>query len=146
MKKVEIETIKEALNDAEIPEKLKSKFLEKLAKLMAADEQEEENEPKAKWSTHLMLLSPEGEPEVTLPDYPYIVKIPETESVYTVERRLQLAAEQFNLTRKGRRYPVRTIADAIEHTSKALFKEQGVQVGQFDSSVVVRNVQIGSSE
>jgi len=53
----------------------------------------------------------------------WVVQIPEEESVATTEDRLLRAASQFNASPKGRRLPVKTIAELCEHVPGRFLKE-----------------------
>jgi len=58
----------------------------------------------------------------------WVVQIPEDDTPLSAEERLVRAAYEFNTTPKGRRMPVKTIAEACESVPARLTKEQQVWV------------------
>jgi hypothetical protein len=57
-----------------------------------------------------------------------VVKIPENLSPATIEASLLSAASEFNATPKGRRLPIKAVAEACEHIPARFFKERGLTI------------------
>jgi hypothetical protein len=58
----------------------------------------------------------------------WVVQIPEEESPTTTESRLISAAREFNTSPKGRRLPIKTMAEVCEHVPARYLKERGAFV------------------
>lgn len=58
----------------------------------------------------------------------WVLQIPESESPATTESRICRAAFYFNVSKKGRLLPVKTVGEAIENVSSKFFKESGLWV------------------
>ncbi|MEO0797454.1 MAG: hypothetical protein AAFX93_20060 [Verrucomicrobiota bacterium] len=53
----------------------------------------------------------------------WVVQIPEEDSPHVVEERLFSLAHEYNMTKKGRRIPVKTVAEVCENVPARLQKE-----------------------
>jgi hypothetical protein len=67
----------------------------------------------------------------------WVLQIPEEDSPYVVEERLRRGGCNFNVTRNGRRFPVRTIAEVCEVVSTRILKEFNLWVKTRDPVLVV---------
>jgi len=106
-----------------------------LAELQATDE--EEKVPPVKKQFVVMVSDPNGELEGK--DFVgWVLQIPEEDSPQTAEGRLFRAAYEYNITPRGRRLPVRTIAEVCEHVSARYLKEQGVSVRTKEPVYILR--------
>ena len=56
----------------------------------------------------------------------------------TAEERIVKSAYEFNITPKGRRMPVKTIAEVCEHVSGRITKEQGLWIKTKEPVYVLR--------
>ena len=68
----------------------------------------------------------------------WVVQIPEDNNPATALEKLHLGAYDFNRSAKGRRYPVKTVAEACEFGSAKIFKEQKIWVKTKEPVLVVR--------
>ena len=85
----------------------------------------EEKPPPVKKQFVILVSDPAGELEGK--DFTgWVLQIPEEDSPYVTEERLTRAAYDFNVTPKGRRYPVKTIAESCEVVSARIHKEHKV--------------------
>jgi hypothetical protein len=87
---------------------------------------------------HVILVS---DPEGRLPDGEFagwVLQIPETESAATTQDRIFRGAADYNTTRKGRMYPVRTVGDALENVAAKFFKAAGLSVRTKTPVLVLR--------
>lgn len=83
--------------------------------------------PRQKWEPVILLSDPNREyREVSLVGWALQVREGETHT--QVADSLIAAANDFNMTPKGRRLPVKTIGETIEGVSRNLLKERGVKV------------------
>lgn len=138
MSKVEIELVKMVLQRNELDKSLVSQIVEDInAEAAAADEAEEEKTPAIKKQFVFLLSDPKG--ELVSKDYVgWVLQIPEDDSPFTAEERLIRSAYEHNTTRKGRRMPVKTIAEVCEHVSARTTKEQGVWIKTKEPVYVLR--------
>ena len=136
MPKVDLELVKMILQRNELDTKTVSQILEDIhAETQVADD--DEKSPQVKKQFAFLLSDPKG--ELVGKDFVgWVLQIPEDESVMTAEERLIRAAYEFNITPKGRRMPVKTIAEVCEHVSGRVTKEQGVWIKTREPVYVLR--------
>ena len=124
MAKVDIELVKMVLTRNDIDTRQVAGIIQELQLEQAAEVDDDKEKPcKKQWV--VVVYDPEGElagKEFT----GHIVQIPEDESVYTAVERLHRAGYEFNTTKKGRRMPVKTVAEVCEHVPGRITKEQSV--------------------
>ncbi len=126
MAKVDIELVKVVLQRNEIDIRTVSQVLEDLNEELKL--QVDEEKPPAPKKQFTFLVS---DPRNQLPDVEFtgwVLQIPEDDSVYLTEERLVKAAYTYNQTPKGRRMPVKTIAEICEHVPARYLKEEMVWV------------------
>ncbi len=58
----------------------------------------------------------------------WVLQLPESESPATTEERILKTAYDYNATKKGRLYPVKTVGEAMENVPAKLFREAEVWV------------------
>lgn len=123
--KIEIESVKMVLQRQDnIDVKTVSKIIEEL---MIGQEDEEDKVPPVKKQFVFMLSDPKGELERK--DFVgWVLQIPEGDSPMAAEEKIVKSAYEFNITPKGRRMPVKTIAEVCEHVSGRITKEQGLWI------------------
>jgi hypothetical protein len=103
----------------------------------AAEQTEEDKPPPVKKQFVFMLSDPKG--ELAGKDYVgWVLQIPEDDSPFTAEERLIRAAYEHNTTRKGRRMPVKTIAEVCEHVPTRVAKEQHIWIKTKEPVYVLR--------
>ena len=54
----------------------------------------------------------------------WVLQLPEDEPMQSVPEKITRVAKAFNLSKKGRRYPVETVGETCENVSAKIFKEQ----------------------
>lgn len=136
MPKVDLELVKMILQRNELDIRVVSQILEDInAEVQAADD--EEKVPPVKKQFVFLLSDPKGEIEGK--DFVgWVLQIPEDDSPMSAEERLVRCAYEFNITPKGRRMPVKTIAEVCEHVPGRIGKEQGVWVKTKEPVYVLR--------
>lgn len=124
--KIEIESVKMVLQRQDnIDVKTVSKIIEEL--MIGQEEDEEDKVPPIKKQFVFMLSDPKG--ELSGKDFVgWVLQIPEDESPMVAEDKIVKSAHEFNITPKGRRMPVKTIAEVCEHVSGRITKEQGLWI------------------
>jgi hypothetical protein len=126
MAKIDINKVAEILKRNEIDPKLLRQIIEELNAL--AQTEAGEDKPLAVKKQFAILVS---DPEGVLPKEElagWVLQLPESESVETVEERVYRGAYDYNATRKGRQYPVKTVGEAIEQVPAKIFKETDLWV------------------
>ncbi len=72
-----------------------------------------------------------SDPDFKMPKHDFVgwvVQLPETESVATVEERVFRSAYEFNASKKGRLLPVKTVGETIENVPSKFFKESDLWI------------------
>lgn len=136
MPKVDLELVKMILQRNELDIRLVSQILEDInAEAQAADD--EEKVPAVKKQFVFLLSDPKE--EMKGKDFVgWVLQIPEDDSPMTAEERLVKSAYEFNITPKGRRMPVKTIAEVCEHVSGRITKEQALWIKTKEPVYVLR--------
>lgn len=136
MTKVDLELVKMVLQRNELDIRLVSQIVEDINnEVSGADE--DEKLPAVKKQFVILVSDPHGELEGK--DFiGWVLQIPEEDSPMTTEDRLVRAAYEFNMTPKGRRLPVKTIAEVCEHVPARVTKEAGVWIKTKEPVYVLR--------
>ena len=129
MSKIPIEIIAEALNGNNLDQETISKVMNDIAHMaqVLADEEKAQREPVVKKQFILVLSDPRG----TVPDEDYVgwvVQIPEDDNPGTAIERIKRSAYEYNISKKGRKYPVKSIGEACEAVGAKFQKEQNVAI------------------
>jgi hypothetical protein len=129
MAKVEVDLVAAVLQDNQFEEDVVMKVVRQLNR--AADklaaEAEATKEPSVKKQFVVLVFDPHGD----LPDEDMVaavLQIPENDNPATVTERLIKAAHHYNTTRRGRKFPAKTIAEACEVVGGKIMKEHKVFV------------------
>lgn len=137
MPKVDTELVKMILQRNELDLRLVSQILEDLNTEIAAAADEDEKSPPVKKQFVFLLSDPKGELEGK--DFVgWVIQIPEDDSPFSAEERIIRSAYEFNITPKGRRLPVKTIAEVCEHVGARITKEQNVWIKTKEPVYVLR--------
>ena len=126
MPKVDLELVKVILQRNEMDVRQVAQIIEEINQELAAMVDDEKPPPVKK--QYVMLVSdPRG--HLDGKDFTgWIVQIPEEGGVAGTEERLLKAAGDFNTTPRGRRLPVKSVAEICEHVPARFLKEQQVWV------------------
>ena len=127
-KKIDIELVEMVLKRTTLTELQQLQILEDLkfeSKQVAGDDRE----PPEKKQYVVVVSDPYGKLGATGFEFSgWVVQIPEDDDPHSALEKLHCAALDFNLTPKGRRMPIKTIAEACEFGSAKLFKERKIWV------------------
>ena len=129
MAKIPIEIIAEALNSNNLDQDTISKVMNDIAHMaqVLAEEEKVQREPLVKKQFIIAVSDPRG----TLPDEDYVgwvLQIPESDNPGTTIERVKRAAYEYNISKKGRKYPVNSIGEACEAVGAKFQKEQSVAI------------------
>ena len=129
MPKVSVELIHEVLSnnslEADIIQKV-IKEIEAQAEL-EAEAEKANREPVVKKQFVMILSDPRG----TVPDEDYVgwvAQIPEDDSPGVTMERIIRASYEYNISKKGRKYPVKSIGEACEAVGTRFLKEQDISI------------------
>jgi len=134
--KVDIELVKMVMQRNELDVRKTSQIIEDINTELANMVDEDKPPPVRKQSCILV-----SDPEGLLHDKDlvgWVAQIPEGDSPYTLEERIQKSAYDFNVTPKGQRMPVKTVGEACEHVSARIFKENDAWIKTKEPVLVVR--------
>ncbi|MFA5257014.1 MAG: hypothetical protein WC360_02590 [Opitutales bacterium] len=136
MPKVDLELVKMILQRNELDIRLVSQIIEDINSEVESA-LEEEKPPPVKKQFVFMVSDPNGALEGK-DMVGWVLQIPEDDSPYAAEERLVRSAYEYNITPKGRRLPVKTIAEVCENVSGRITKEQGVWIKTKEPVYVLR--------
>ncbi len=137
MAKVDIELVKMVLQRNDVDVRKIAEILEDINQEQKAAAEDDEKEPVQKKQFVTVLSDPEGDLEGK--EFTgWIVQIPEDESPYSATEKLIRAGYEFNTTKKGRRMPVKQIAEICEHVSGKILKEQKIWVKTKEPIYILR--------
>jgi len=138
MAKVDIELVRDVLQRSQLPAIKVSEILEEIKhEVKVATQENTEKEPTVKKQFVFVLSDPQG--KFKDDDYVgWVVQIPEDENASDVCSQIFESAYDFNITPKGRRYPVKTVAEIMEFGAAKIFKEHKLWVKTKEPILVVR--------
>lgn len=128
MPKVDVDIIADVLINNQFEPDVISKLLQEIENQqeIVAEEEKATREPPVKKQWVIVVSDPRG----TLPegeDYVgFVAQIPEDEDVATTTDRLEKAAFEFNISKKGRKNPVKTLSEACQAVGTKFTKEQDI--------------------
>ncbi|MGH8016770.1 MAG: hypothetical protein ACREIA_00505 [Opitutaceae bacterium] len=129
MAKVEIELVAEVLKDNDLDQEMVDRIVRQITKVAekAADEAAADREPPARKQWVVIVSDPRGElPEMDMVGW--VVQIPENVSPATATERIIKGAHHYNTTRRGRKHPAKSIAEACEVVGAKFFKDEHVTI------------------
>lgn len=139
MAKVDLELVKVVLQRAELDARDIAKIIEDInTETKLAESEKGEKEPPVKKQFVFLLSDPQGRFKGDTDFVGWVVQIPEDDNPATALEKLHMGAYDFNRSTKGRRYPVRTVAEACEFGSAKIYKEQKIWVKTKEPVLVVR--------
>ena len=138
MPKADLELVKRILHrQDDIEEKQVMSIIKDLEEALSEAEEDDDKPPPVKKQFCIMVSDPKGELEGK--DFVgWVLQIPEDDSPFAAEERMIRSAYEFNITPKGRRLPVKTIAEVCESVPTRIAKEQGVWIKTKEPVYVLR--------
>lgn len=129
MPKVSVELIHQVLADNQLEPDTINKLITQIEEQAAAEAEAEKanREPTVKKQFVIIVSDPRG----TLPEEDYVgwvAQIPEDDPVGETVDRLIRASYEYNISKKGRKYPVKTIGEACEAVGARFLKEQSLSI------------------
>ena len=138
MAKVDLELVKNVLQRAELDAHQIAQIIEDINFEAKAKDTDEEKELPVKKQYVVILSDPHGRLAATGFDFTgWVVQIPEDDNPAAALEYLHRGAQDFNLTPKGRRLPLKTVAEACEFGSAKVFKENKVWIKTKEPVLIV---------
>lgn len=129
MAKVDIELVEMVLQRADLGAQKTSQIMEDIKFESKQKDNDGEKEPAAKKQFVIVVNDPYGKIGETGFEYQgWVVQIPEDDAPQTVIAKINQASSDFNLTPKGRRMPLKTVAEFFEFGSQKINKESKLWV------------------
>lgn len=124
MAKIELELVKKILKRAELEDEVFTEIVDELQS--AVDGENADEEPKvAPVKKQFVVLISDNEGKLVDQEWVgWVFQLPEDVAMQSITDRVKRAAKAFNLSKKGRRYPVETVGETCENVSARIFKEQ----------------------
>lgn len=124
MAKIELELVKRILKRAELESDVLSEIMGELQSVV--EEETEPTEPKiAPVKKQFVVLVADNNDVLAGHELAgWVLQLPEDEPMQSVGDKVKCAAKAFNLSKKGRRYPVSTVGETCENVPARIFKEQ----------------------
>jgi hypothetical protein len=124
MAKVDIEIVEAALKLEDLDSQKRSQIMNRIKSESYAIKSDKEKEPTVKKQFVIVVNDPYGKIAETGMDFSgWVVQIPEDDAPKTAIAKINQAASDFNLTPKGRKMPLKTVADFFEFGSPKINKE-----------------------
>lgn len=129
MAKVDIELVQLTLQRAELDAQKINQIMEDIKFGSKSQEADKEKEPIVKKQFVIVVNDPYGKIASTGMDFSgWVVQIPEDDAPQTAIAKINQAASDFNHTPKGRRTPLKTVAEFFEFGSPKINKESKLWV------------------
>lgn len=127
-KKIDIKLVEMVLRRAKLTEVQQEQILEDI-RFESKQVADEDREPPEKKQFVVILNDPYGKlPKTGFEFSGWAVQIPEDDDPHSAIRKLTYGAYDFNQTPKGKRMPLKTIAEACEFGSVKIFKEHKIWI------------------
>ncbi len=135
--KIKISKAAEILKNNQIDPAILRRIIEEMNLATQPEDGDEEKAPAVKKQFAILVSDPEGKmPKTDLVGW--VLQIPESESVATTLGRVFRRAYDFNMTKKGRLLPVKTVGEAIENVPAKFMKEADLWVKTKTPVLVLR--------
>lgn len=138
MAKIELELVKRILKRAELENNVLSEIMGELQSAIN-EETDLNNEPKAApVKKQFIVLVSDNEGVLSEKELVgWVLQLPEDEPMLSVSEKIARVAKAFNLSKKGRRFPVKTIGETCENVPSRIFKEQKLWLKTKDPVLLV---------
>lgn len=104
---------------------------------LEAGETESEGEDLPKVKQQYVIVVSDPKKTITEELTGWVVQIPDDESVLTVTDRIKKAAYNYNASKKGQKYPIKSIGEAVESIGNKFFKPYDLKVKTKEAVFVV---------
>ena len=137
MSKIQVSKVAEILKKNQLDPALLRRAVEEM-NLATQSVDDEEKAPTVPKQFVVVISDPEG--RMPKDDFAaWVLQIPEEESPATTLDRLYRGAYDYNVSKKGRLYPAKTVGEALENVPAKFFKEASLWVKTKTAVLVVRS-------
>lgn len=127
MAQVQVSLVAEVLKKHKLEPELLREIIEDINHEIEPDDDSDIKPPPPKKQFVIVLSDPEGKlPKQDLVGW--VVRIEENASPYSLADRVARAAEAFNMSKRGRMLPVKTVGEAVESVPSKYWKDAGVWI------------------
>ncbi len=135
--KIALELVAAALKKYDVDAKTGRSVIEDLQIEAQPDPTDEDKAPPVKKQYAILVSDPEGlMPKNDLVGW--VLQLPESDSVATIQDRIYRTADLFNMTKKGQMFPVQSVGSALEDVPAKFFKESELWVKTKTPVLVLR--------
>jgi hypothetical protein len=137
MAKIDVSKVAEILKKNHIDPAILRRVIEEMNLAVQPDPGEQEAPPPLK-KQFVILVS---DPENRWPKHDFagwVLQLPESESPATVQDRIFKSTYDYNMTKKGRLYPAKTVGEAIENVPAKFLREADLWVKTKTPVIVLR--------
>lgn len=139
MAKVDIEIVEAALKLEDLDSQKRSQIMNRIKSESEAIKSDKGKEPTVKKQFVIVVNDPYGKIVSTGMDFSgWVVQIPEDDSPKTAIAKINQAASDFNCTPKGRKMPLKTVAEFFEFGSPKINKESKLWAKTKEPVLVLR--------
>lgn len=129
MAKVDIEIVETALKLEDLDTQKRTQIMNRIKAESEAIKSETEKEPSVKKQFVIVVNDPYGKIDSTGMEFSgWVIQIPEDDAPQTAIGKINQAANDFNLTPKGRKTPLKTVAEFFEFGSAKINKASNLWV------------------
>jgi hypothetical protein len=137
MAKIDVSKVAEILKKNHIDPAILRRVIEEMNLAVQPDPGEQEAPPPLK-KQFVILVS---DPENRWPKHDFagwVLQLPESESPATIQDRIFKSTYDYNMTKKGRLYPAKTVGEAIENVPAKFLREADLWVKTKTPVIVLR--------
>lgn len=125
MAKVDLDLVERILKRADIGNNVLKEIMGELQSVIHEDADFNDEPKTAPIKKQFAVLVADSDGELSDKELMgWVLQLPEDEPMQSVSEKLTRVAKAFNLSKKGRRYPVETVGETCENVPAKIFKEQ----------------------
>lgn len=129
MAKIDVSRAAEIMKKNQIPPAQLRRIIEEMNLTAQPEGEDGEKAPAVKKQFVFLLSDPRGLLKKLKDEFAgWVVQIPEGDSPATVQDRIFRGTYDYNVTKKGRLYPAKTVGEAVENVPAKFFKESDLWV------------------
>jgi hypothetical protein len=137
MAKIDVSKVAEILKKNHIDPSVLRRVIEEMNLAVQPDPGEQEAPPPIKKQFVILVSDPENRfPKADFAGW--VLQIPESESPATTQDRIFKGVYDYNVTKKGRLYPAKTVGEAVENVPAKFFREADLWVKTKTPVIVLR--------
>jgi hypothetical protein len=137
MPKIDVSKVAEILKKNKIEPSILRSVIEEMNLAVQPEGGDEEKPPAVKKQFCILISDPDGK----MPKHDFVgwvIQMPENESAATLADRVFRGVYDYNASKKGRLYPVKTVGEALENIPAKFFKEAEVWVKTKEPVLVLK--------